>query len=91
MSIPSRRLCAYAPDTDTCQGDSGGPLAIKQGNRYVLLGVTSYGEGCAPSSGLAGVYARVQGFLPWIKGIVPLEVADTEICGSAPTSAPSTG
>ena len=81
---PSSRLCAYALNTDTCQGDSGGPLTLKQGDRYVLLGVTSYGFGCADSR-YAGIYARVQGFLPWIAGIVPGTVA----CGTAP--APNAG
>ena len=33
--------------------------------RYTLLGVVSYGQGCADST--PGVYTRVQGFLPWIK------------------------
>ena len=86
---PSSRLCAYAPRTDTCQGDSGGPLTLKQGDRYVLLGVTSYGLGCADSRGVAGIYARVQGFLPWIAGIVP----GTAACGTATasTSAPNAG
>ena len=36
---------------DTCQGDSGGPLFIKKTFdskvKYVSVGITSYGEGCA--------------------------------------------
>ena len=82
---PSSRLCAYAPRKDTCQGDSGGPLTLKQDDRYILLGVTSYGRGCAADT--AGIYARVQGFLPWIAGIVPGDLA----CGAAvPTPTPTT-
>ena len=94
-SIPSSRLCAYYPGRDTCHGDSGGPLTLKQGDRYVLLGVTSYGWGCADSQN-AGIFARVQGFLPWIAEKIP----DTEACGrdtalmsssrSSPVNAPLT-
>ena len=36
--------------------------------KYVLLGVVSYGSGCATEN--PGVYARVQGFLPWMKKII---------------------
>ena len=50
------RICAFAKGTDTCQGDSGGPLTVVEGGKYVLVGVVSYGEGCASSS--PGVYAR---------------------------------
>ena len=52
---------------DTCQGDSGGPLTVSAGaeGRHALLGVTSWGLGCArPLS--AGVYARVTSALDWI-------------------------
>ena len=36
--------------------------------KFVLIGVVSYGSGCAHNT--PGVYARVQGFLPWIKSII---------------------
>ena len=50
------RMCGFAKGTDTCQGDSGGPLAVVEDGKYVLVGVVSYGAGCASSS--PGVYAR---------------------------------
>merc|ERR1712127_222884 len=79
------RLCALGLGTDTCQGDSGGPLAVAEGGKYVVLGVVSNGQGCAGST--PGVYARVQGFLPWIHNILK----DGE-CGASgkPTTAPAT-
>ena len=36
--------------------------------KYTLVGVVSYGWGCASST--PGIYARVQGFLPWIKNLI---------------------
>merc|ERR1711963_702118 len=62
------KLCAFAKDTDTCQGDSGGPLTVSENGKYTLVGVVSYGWGCASST--PGIYAQVQGFLPWIKNLI---------------------
>jgi len=64
----SSKLCAWAEDTDTCQGDSGGPLTVAENGKFTLIGVTSYGRGCLANT--PGVYARVQGFLPWIKSLI---------------------
>jgi secreted trypsin-like serine protease len=44
--------------TDTCQGDSGGPMMVQDGGELVLVGVTSWGEGCA-RAGKPGVYSEV--------------------------------
>ena len=54
---------------DMCQGDSGSPLMLfTTSNQWVLVGLTSYGYGCA-RLGYAGVYTRVAYHQSWISGI----------------------
>ena len=83
--ITSTRMCAYTEGTDSCQGDSGGPLVVKEDGRYTLVGVVSYGNGCA-KTGYAGVYVRVTSFLDWINS----NVADGWCGGNNPTQPPTT-
>ena len=88
-NIGKTRMCAYAAGTDSCQGDSGGPLVVKEDGRYTVVGVVSYGQGCA-STNIAGVYARVNNYLDWINS----NVADGWCSGTNPaaptTAAPTT-
>uniref|UniRef100_A0A8C5U883 Uncharacterized protein n=1 Tax=Malurus cyaneus samueli TaxID=2593467 RepID=A0A8C5U883_9PASS len=61
---------------DACKGDSGGPFAVSHHNTWFLLGIVSWGEGCA-EQGKYGVYTRVANYIPWIKEVVE-SVADSE-------------
>ena len=57
-------LCASNPGRDTCSGDSGGPLVATSHGRLALVGITSFGLGCA-RSGHPGVYTRVAAIRGW--------------------------
>ena len=48
----------------SCKGDSGGPLVVQRPDgRFVLVGLTSWGEGCSGD----GYYTRVSAFIDWIE------------------------
>ena len=62
-------LCAqdtmesHSAARDTCQGDSGGPFAVQRSDgRFVLAGITSWGEQC----GTGGYYTKVTEFREFI-------------------------
>jgi trypsin/PKD domain-containing protein/PASTA domain-containing protein len=65
-------VCAYDGEHDTCQGDSGGPLMVPDGPNFVLVGITSWGIGCA-DVGFPGVYARLGAAGPnaWVMARFP--------------------
>ena len=67
--ITDRMICAglVAGGKDSCQGDSGGPLFVKQtSGDYMLVGVVSWGEGCARPNKF-GVYSKVNVMVDWIE------------------------
>ncbi|KAJ7990034.1 hypothetical protein DPEC_G00310670 [Dallia pectoralis] len=65
--LNSGMICAgfWEGGKDTCQGDSGGPLVCLSGGRFIQVGVTSFGNGCA-LEGFPGVYARVVRYMDFI-------------------------
>ncbi|HEX5741014.1 MAG TPA: serine protease, partial [Pilimelia sp.] len=65
-------ICAgdwAAGGVDTCAGDSGGPLLYADGGRWVQVGITSWGHGCAAPHH-PGHYTRVSAFVPRIRAAI---------------------
>jgi secreted trypsin-like serine protease len=65
-AIADSMICAGSAENDSCQGDSGGPLVIGEPGKWTLIGVVSFGEGCAVANKY-GVYTRVASYTDWIK------------------------
>ncbi|XP_011498156.1 PREDICTED: trypsin-1-like [Ceratosolen solmsi marchali] len=65
--ITDNMLCAGYKEgqKDSCQGDSGGPLHVVAVGLYRIIGIVSWGEGCA-QPGYPGVYTRVNRYITWI-------------------------
>ncbi|NWI50228.1 FAXD protein, partial [Calyptomena viridis] len=69
--LTDNMLCAGhgTAAADACKGDSGGPFAAAHRDTWFLLGIVSWGEGCA-QHGKYGVYTRVANYIPWIQEVV---------------------
>ncbi|KAI9557876.1 hypothetical protein GHT06_014628 [Daphnia sinensis] len=61
-----------------CRNDDGGPMVVELSNestflggcRYMQIGIVSIARGCLTTK-LAGVYIRVEMYMPWIKVNAP--------------------
>ncbi|CAH4035081.1 chymotrypsin-2-like [Pieris brassicae] len=66
LPINNGQVCAKRPNNQgTCHGDSGGPLVIEEGNKFLQIGVVSWGIPCAED--FPDVFASVSGNYNWIQ------------------------
>ena len=74
--IDDSMLCAGLDEggVDSCQGDSGGPLVCEFNDTWYLMGVTSWGYGCAWAKQY-GVYANVSNLASWLSKNMYIGVA----------------
>ena len=65
VTIAPGMICAREAGKDSCQGDSGGPLVTGYPTKPKLVGVVSFGIGCAQEE-FPGVYTRVFDYRDWL-------------------------
>jgi len=73
QTFADQQICAGGKaGKDACQGDSGGPFVYDRSSVFELVGVVSWGLGCA-RPGVYGVYSEVDYYLPWIAATISRE------------------
>lgn len=87
-SITDNMLCAgyQAGGKDSCSGDSGGPLFVNTGSGTAIVGIVSFGNGCAEPN-YYGVYTKISSYTSWIEGKTGLNLSPS---GTAATSTTDT-
>jgi len=75
---PQDMVCASLPHKDACAGDSGGPLVDRPGATGVLIGVVSWGTGCAMAR-YPGVYSLVAHNRCWVESTIGPPGAPTAV------------
>ncbi|XP_052051218.1 serine protease 28-like [Apodemus sylvaticus] len=66
VAIFEDMLCAGTLGRGPCFGDSGGPLVCLKSNKWVQVGVVSFGVDCSLND-LPSIFSRVQSSLAWIQ------------------------
>ncbi|XP_070559274.1 mannan-binding lectin serine protease 1-like [Ptychodera flava] len=54
---------------DACKGDSGGPFVQQRNSTWYLVGIVSWGEGCARENEF-GFYTKVYKYYAWIDDVL---------------------
>ncbi|XP_074603910.1 uncharacterized protein LOC141857319 isoform X2 [Brevipalpus obovatus] len=70
--VSQNMFCAgYAQEVigDACKGDSGGPFVGQSNDRWYLLGIVSWGEGCG-RAGKYGFYTKVSNYIDWLNSVI---------------------
>ncbi len=78
FSSADNPLCAGGNEKDSCQGDSGGPLIANIDGAPYLVGVVSWGYGCA-RQGIYGIYTNVSEQLEWLEQYLSGEFLDVHL------------